>query len=149
MQDFERYLHEIVGPTVEDFRRMQSSVRMGFLTCVALDHAVDYLAFPRDRSQWDGQAHRDKRTAIRKQFKAESEQFLLVSEVANAFKHVKTISKRGLEAGQVYERPPAMAGRMMAGLSIVGDTTGAVVVDGRNLFKVVTEALHYLGSKIE
>lgn len=51
MQDFERYLYQIVGPTVEDFRREQSSVRIGFLTCVAIDHAVDYLAFPSDPSQ--------------------------------------------------------------------------------------------------
>jgi hypothetical protein len=114
---------------------------------VAIDHSIDYLAFPRDRALWDGKEHRDKRRSLRKQFKEENEQFRLASEAANAFKHVKTTSERGLEAAEVYERPPAMAGRMMAGISLVGDTTGVVVVDGHNLLKVVTEALRFLRSK--
>jgi hypothetical protein len=147
VEDFERYLNEIVEPTVVDFRRKPASVRMGFLTCVAIDHSIDYLAFPRDRALWDGKEHRDKRRSLRKQFKEENEQFRLASEAANAFKHVKTTSERGLEAAEVYERPPAMAGRMMAGISLVGDTTGVVVVDGHNLLKVVTEALRFLRSK--
>lgn len=147
MEDLERYLVEIVEPTVQDFRQRPSSVRIGFLACVAIDHSVDYLAFPGDRSLWDSKEHRDKRAALRRQFKDENEQFRLASEAANAFKHVKTTSKRGLEAAEVYERPPAMAGRMMAGISMVGDRTGAVVVDGHNLLKVVTEALHFLRSK--
>ena len=54
MEDLERYLNEIVEPTVNDFRRKPSSVRIGFLTCVAIDHSVDYLAFPKDRAIWDG-----------------------------------------------------------------------------------------------
>jgi hypothetical protein len=140
----ERYLSEIVEPTVEDFRRQPSSVRVGFLVCVAIDHSIDYLAFPADRAKWDGAEHRSRRADLRRQFCDESEDFRLVSEAANAFKHVKTISKRSLEASQVYERPPALAGRMMAGLSMLGDTTGAVVVDGKNLLEVVTEALRFL-----
>ena len=54
MGGLERYLNEIVGPTVDDFRSKPSSVRIGFLTCVAIDHltcvaidhSVDYLTFP-------------------------------------------------------------------------------------------------------
>lgn len=147
MEDLERYLNEIVEPTLDDFREHPSSVRKGFLACVALDHSVDYLAYPDDRSQWDGKEHRDKRARLRKQFREESEQFRLASEAANAFKHVKTTSQRGLEAAEVYERPPAMAGRMMAGLSMVGDASGAVGVDGHNLLHVATEALRFLRSK--
>jgi hypothetical protein len=147
VEDLERYLNEIVEPTVDDFRSEPSSVRIGFLTCVAIDHSVDYLAFPGEPSRWDGKEHRDKRAGLRKQFKEESEHFRLASEVANAFKHVKTTSKRGLEAVEVYERPPALAERMMAGVSMVGDATGAVVVDGHNLLQVVTEALRFLRSK--
>ncbi|MBR1169155.1 hypothetical protein [Bradyrhizobium liaoningense] len=147
MEDLERYLVEIVEPTVQDFRQRPSSVRIGFLTCVAIDHSVDYLAFPGDRSLWDGKEHQARRAGLRRQFREENEHFRLASETANAFKHVKTISKRSLEASEVYERPPALAGRMMAGVSMVGDRTGAVVVDGHNLLKVVTEALHFLRSK--
>ncbi len=147
MEDLERYLREIVEPTVDDFCSKPSSVRIGFLTCVAIDHSVDYLAFPRDRSHWNQRDHRGKRARLRKQFGEENEQFRLASEVANAFKHVKTVSERGLEAAEVYERPPAMAGRMMVGISLIGDTTGAVVVDSHNLLQVVTEALRFLRSK--
>jgi hypothetical protein len=147
VKDLERYLDDIVGPTVDDFRSKPSSVRLGFLACVAIDHSVDYLAFPGDRSRWRGKEHHEKRKMFRAQFTLDNEHFRLASEVANAFKHVKTISDRGLEAGEVYERPPALAGRMMVGLSLVGDTTGAVIVDGHNLLQVVTEALRFLRSK--
>jgi hypothetical protein len=147
VEDLERYLNEIVEPTVDDFRRQPSSVRIGFLACVAIDHSVDYLAFPGDRSRWDGKEHRAKRQRLRKQFGEENDQFRLASEAANAFKHVKTTSKRGLEASEIYERPPAMAGRMMAGASMLGDMTGAVVIDGYDLLQVVTEALRFLRLK--
>lgn len=146
VEDYERYVNEIVEPTVDDFRQHPSSVRMGFLACVAIDHSIDYLAFPGDRSQWDGNEHRDRRRSLR-QFKEENEPFRLASEAANAFTHVRTTSRRGLEAAEVYERPPAMAGRMMAGVSMVGDRTGAVVLDGHNLLTVVTEAVRFLRSK--
>jgi len=149
LDDLQHYLTEIVGPTVDDFRKRPSCVRVGFLACVAIDHSIDYLAFPRDRSRWDGKEHRDNRARLRKQFREENEQFRLASEAANAFKHVKTTSQRGLEAAEVYERPPALAGRMMAGISMVGDTTGAVVVDGQDLLEVVTEALRFLRSKTQ
>jgi len=148
MEDFERYIHDIVKPTVNNFREEPSSVRLGFLTCVAIDHSIDYLAFPADRSQWDGKEHRAKRRCLREDFKKENGHFRMASEVANAFKHVKTTSHRGLQAREVYERPPAMAGRMMAGVSMVGDVSGAVVVDGRNLLGVVDEALNFLLSKV-
>ncbi|WP_315807389.1 MULTISPECIES: hypothetical protein [unclassified Bradyrhizobium] len=147
MEDLERYLHEIVEPTVDDFRQRPSSVRIGFLACVAIDHSVDYLAFPGDRSRWDSKEHQVNRKRLRERFKEENEQFRLASDVANAFKHVKTRNKRGLEASEVYERPPALAGRMMAGVSMVGDTMGAVVVDGRDLLQVANEALQFLRSK--
>jgi hypothetical protein len=147
VKDLERYLNEIVEPTVNDFRQQPSSVRIGFLACVAIYHSIDYLAFPEDRLRWDGKEHRAKRQRLRKQFGEENEQFRLASEAVNAFKHVKTTSKRGLEASEVYERPPAMAGRRMMGISMFGDMTGAVVTDGHDLLQVVTQALSFLRSK--
>jgi hypothetical protein len=147
MEDLERYLLEIVEPTVGHFRGQPSSVRIGFLACVAIDHSVDYLAFPRDRTRLDSKEHQTNRKQLRERFKEENEQFRQASDVANAFKHVKTRNKRGLEASEVYERPPALAGRMMAGIPIIGDTTGAVLVDGHDLLQVATEALHFLRSK--
>lgn len=148
MEDFERYLIDIVEPTVNDFSKDPSDVRLGFLACVSLEHSVDYLAFPGTRANWDGKVHRANRQRIRDRFKNESEDFRKASEVANAFKHVKTISQRSLEASEVYRRPPARAGQMMAGLSMVGDKTGAVIADGDNLLRVVTQALLFLQSKV-
>jgi hypothetical protein len=75
MEDLERYLSEIVEPTVEDFRRQPSSVRVGFLACVAIDHSVDYLAFPADRAKWKGKEHRSRRAELRRQFCEENEHF--------------------------------------------------------------------------
>jgi len=148
MEDFERYLIEIVEPTANDFSKDPSSVRLGFLACVALEHSVDYLAFPGNRANWDGKTHHANRRDIRERFKNESVHFRKASEVANAFKHVKTLSKRSLEADEIHRRPPAMAGQMMAGASMVGDETGAVVADGDNLLIVVTQALQFLQSKV-
>jgi hypothetical protein len=148
VEDLRRYLRDIVEPTVQDFLRQRSCVRVGFLACVAIDHSVDYLAFPADRAKWDGNEHRRRRGGLRKQFCQENEHFRLASDVANAFKHVKT-KDSGLEASQIYERPPALAGRMMCGLSMLGDTTGAVVADGKDLFETVAGALIFLNSKAE
>jgi hypothetical protein len=149
VEELKRYLNEIVEPTLADFCEKPSSVRIGFLTCVAIDHSIDYLAFPGDRALWDDKEHRAARARLRKQFSEENEHFRLASEVANAFKHVKTTSQRGLEAAEVYERPPSMAGRMMVGLSMLGDMTGAVVMDEHNLLQVVTEALRFLRAKTQ
>jgi hypothetical protein len=46
MEDFVRYLEEIVEPTIADFEQNARSVRHAFLACVTVFHAVDYLAFP-------------------------------------------------------------------------------------------------------
>lgn len=148
VEDLKRYLRDIVEPTVRDFQQQRSSVRLGFLACVVIDHSVDYLAFPADRATWRSDQHRRRRGDLRTKFCEENEHFRLSSDVANAFKHVKTI-KSGLEASQIYERPPALAGRMMCGLSMLGDTTGAVVADGKDLFETVAGALCFLDSKAQ
>jgi hypothetical protein len=106
----ERYLSEIVEPTVDDFRSKPSNVRIAFLTCVAIDHSVDYLAFPGDRSRCDRKEHRDRRAGLRKQFREENAQFGLASEVANAFKHVKTTSKTGSKQSKSMSDRPQWQG---------------------------------------
>lgn len=147
MEDLEHYLVEIVEPTVEDFRREPSSVRRGFLACVVIEHAVDYLAYPGDPEQWDSDQHRGKRSNLRGQFRKENLDFGLASEAANAFKHVRATIGTKSEAAAAYERPPAIGGRMMCGLSLAGDATGAVIFNGHNLLQVVEGALAFLRSK--
>ena len=47
VEDLERYLNEIVDPTIEELAEHRTSVRHTFLACVAVFHAVDYLAYTR------------------------------------------------------------------------------------------------------
>lgn len=147
MDDFQMYLKQIVVPTIAEFRASPANRRRGFLACVVIEHCIDYLAFPADSAEWDGAAHRGHRKALRKQCKDENDNFRLASEAANAFKHVKTTSDRKLEANEVYERQPAILGRMVLGQSLLGDPLGAVVVDGRDLLRVVEGALAFLQLK--
>ncbi len=83
MEDLERYLDEIVEPTIEDFAKNPSE-RHAFLACVAAFHSVDYLAYDRaTRSTPKGTVGN-----LRKTFGEASDDFKLVDEVAHAFKHV-------------------------------------------------------------
>ena len=53
MAELERYLEEIVEPTVADFEQHPTSVRHAFLACVVTCHAVDYLDYPKAVSSRD------------------------------------------------------------------------------------------------
>ena len=75
MEDMERYLNEIVEPTIEDFEKNRTSVRHAFLACVTTFHAIDYLAYPR------------KARLLREKFRKNVD-FATVDRVAHAFKHV-------------------------------------------------------------
>jgi hypothetical protein len=101
MEDFARYIKQIVEPTVRDLENNPTSVRHAFLACVAIFHAVDYLAYPR------------KSRSLRLQFRSQSDAFKTVDEVAHAFKHVVT-GKYGapdiLAASAVISRPIVLLG---------------------------------------
>jgi hypothetical protein len=75
VNDFSEYMEVIVEPTFEDFRRNGGSVRHGYLACVAVYHAVDRAAYP------------DDPIALAEQWRKESQEFMLVEEVAQHFKH--------------------------------------------------------------
>ena len=132
------YLELIVQPTVAEFEQDQSSVRRAFLACVAVFHTIDYM--------------RPKKTGnLRKNFRDECGAFATIDRVAHAFKHVGSDGKAPLKASAVYGGPPALAGMAMAGRSLVGDTTGAVLIDGEsgnNLIFAMREALDFLTKKL-
>jgi len=44
VEDLERYLGEVVEPTIKDLEANRTSVRHAFLACVVTFHAVDDLA---------------------------------------------------------------------------------------------------------
>lgn len=119
MEDMLRYLDEIVEPTIKEFEERPTSVRLGFLACVAAFHAIDYLAYPSKRS-----------SDLRQTFRRELSDFDIVDRVAHAFKHVVTGDRNNpeLTARQVISRPPAFCGVMVVGLSMLGDVRGGVTI---------------------
>jgi hypothetical protein len=77
MEDLRIYLQEFVEPTIAEFERDPSSVRLAFIACVVTFHSVDYLAHPR------------KSAALRETWNRTSDAFKMVDQIAHAFKHVK------------------------------------------------------------
>jgi hypothetical protein len=142
MEDLERYLDEIVEPTIKDFAAHPTSVRHAFLACVAVFHGVDYLAFPRKRP-----------STLRQQFRRQSPAFAIVDKVAHAFKHVAAgnPAKPDLKADEVISRPPAYYNKSGArGLSRWNDPVGGVTIDSDrrvDLLEVVKAARDFLRTK--
>lgn len=142
MEDLERYLDDVVDPTISDFEQNPTSVRHAFLACVATYHGVDYLAHPR------------KGVGIRQRFRTESRDFALVDDVAHAFKHVVVgeRSKPRLTAREVISRPPAHWGVAVWDLSRWDDEVGGVTLDRDrdvDLLDVVRRATVFLRGQIK
>jgi hypothetical protein len=113
MEDFERYLDEIAAPTVADFEKNPTSVRLAFLACVALFHSIDYLAFPKSGR------------AFRQEFGTASPDFKMVDDVAHAFKHVVSGNRADprLKAGDVVKRGGAFSAGAFSSAFDVGAVT--------------------------
>lgn len=139
----ERYMTEIVDPTIGDFEANPTSVRHAFLACVETYHTVDHLAHPK------------KPGNELKLFRDKSPEFAVVDRVAHAFKHVKAGDARNqhispLRADDVIERPPARCGQMRCGLSRLGDTSGGVTINSEtnyDLLRTVKKAAEFLRAK--
>jgi hypothetical protein len=125
MEDLVRYLNEIVEPTVKDLEGEPTSVRKAFLTCVAVFHAIDYLAYPR------------KSGNLKKLWREKSADFALVDDVAHAFKHVVTRGPNHLKAREVISRPPAFYGEVAWDLSRWDDPAGGVTLEGDRTIDVL------------
>jgi hypothetical protein len=144
MEDLERYLDEIVEPTIKDFEANPASRRHAFLACVATFHSVDYLAHPR------------KSQPLRQKFNEQSPAFALVDRVANAFKHVvsgheASPEKPPLKAKDAIGRPAGYWGTAVWGLSGWGDSRGGVTLEndrGVDLLDTVKRAVAFLRKQI-
>jgi hypothetical protein len=143
MEDLTNYLDEIVEPTIKDFAEHPTSVRHAFLACVATFHSVDYLAY-------DGLRRTPRKGRVgnlKKTFGKESPEFHRIDQIAHAFKHVVSDGTTRVSAAEVISRPPAMAGVMVAGLSMVGDTVGGVTLGsdhGVDLLNILRRAVEFL-----
>jgi hypothetical protein len=143
--DANRYVTEIVEPTISDFEANPTSVRHAFLACVVTFHSIDYLTYP-------------KRSASRlKLFREKSPEFAMLDRIAHAFKHVETGHPQSahiqpLKAGDVIERPPAKWGIAVWGLSRWGDADGGVTIKNehdRDLLEIVKGAAEFVRASIK
>lgn len=122
-----------------DLEANRTSVRHTFLACVAVFHAVDYLAHPK------------KSATLRQQFNKQSPEFKIVDDVAHAFKHVQASNpaKPDLMATEVIRRPPAFqAGAFQEDAF---DVHGSVTLTNHpnvDLYEVVKAAVAFLQTKL-
>lgn len=118
MEDLQRYLNEIVDPTIADFAKEPTSVRRAFLACVAVFHSIDYLAFPRSSQ------------GLRQKFRQECSDFATIDRVAHAFKHVVTGTPDDrLRSQEVIIRPSGTWDKAVWDLSRWDDRRGGVTLD--------------------
>ena len=116
--DAREFYETIVISTVAEFESEPADRRRAFLACLTVFHMCDYL-----------EPGRQERRELIEALRIECPQFETVERVANAFKHTRS-SWRSLPVSHVYARPPAVAGQMQAGLSMLGDFDGGVEVWG-------------------
>lgn len=110
----ERYLHEIVDPTVQEFESEPTSVRRAMIACIVAFHAIEYFDPPLSRQR----------------IMRESSDFLLVDRVVHATKHAATgpRDKPHLRSEEVIIRTPGVFGAAVLGLSGLDDLLGGVTV---------------------
>jgi len=120
------YLEVIVDPTFDDFYKDRSSVRLAYLACVAIFHAVDRAAEESKKSS----------ATIRQKWGKESLEFRLVDVIAHHFKHVKSIDER---------IPPTRPG-IPIGHALGFDETGETM-DVRNIYFLVRDAVRFVHKK--
>jgi hypothetical protein len=138
--DLNRYMTEIVEPTISDFEANPTSVRHAFLACVVTFHSIDYLTHPK------------KPKSRRELFRQESLEFAMVDRLAHAFKHVRTGDEKSahiqpLKAEDVIERPPAIWDEAVWGLSRWDDAIGGVTIKNeheRDLLEIVKRAAEFV-----
>lgn len=143
--DANRYVTEIVEPTISDFETNPTSVRHAFLACVVTFHSIDYLTRP------ENPANR------RESFRQESPAFATVDRIAHALKHVEaghpqSAHNQPLKAGDVIQRPRAFWGEGVWGLSRWGDASGGVTIKNehdRDLLEIVKGAAEFVRARMK
>jgi hypothetical protein len=143
VEDLERYLGDVVEPTIKDLEAHRTSVRHAFLACVVTFHAVDYLAYPK----------RKRSRMLREQFNRESRAFAIVDDVAHAFKHVVAGNPANpdLIASDVISRPPGVWDVGQWDVSRWDDPIGGVTIYNDrdvDLYEVVLEAVAFLRGQL-
>ncbi|GMV63184.1 MAG: hypothetical protein AMXMBFR74_23520 [Parvibaculum sp.] len=117
------YMREIVLPTLAEFREDRRTRRHAYLACIVAFHIKDHL-------KQAGEKHPEEKLRA-----VTGGAFDLVRSVCNGAKHVVADKSHAtaFTAGRDVDRPPAVAGQMMVGLSFLGDAYGgrSIVTDDR------------------
>lgn len=126
MNTLARYLELIVDPTFDEFHAKRDSIRLAFLTSVAIYHSVDRQAEEagKSASHW------------RQLWCNECIDFKLVDIIAHHFKHVKSSDEK---------IPPSRPG-LPIGLAMGFDETGERM-DLRNLYFSIRDAVRFVHRK--
>jgi hypothetical protein len=126
MNTLARYLELIVDPTFDEFHAKRDSIRLAFLTSVAIYHSVDRKA-----------EETGKRAAHWRQVWCdESVEFKLMDIIAHHFKHVKSSDERIL---------PSRSG-IPIGFAMGFNETGDQM-DLRNLYYAIRDAVRFVHRK--
>lgn len=110
----QEFMNEIVLPTVKDLAVNRRSRRHTYLAAIVTFHIKDHL-------QKTGEA------GIESKVRAKcGDNFDLVRAICNGTKHVLTNETHSIpfSVGDDWDRPPAIAGQMLCGISRLGDTAG-------------------------
>jgi hypothetical protein len=134
----EKYLAEIVEPTILDFEQNPTSLRHAFLASVATFHTIDYIG------------------GSRQIFRNESSHFKNIDRVAHAYKHVQVgkpddPKTQPLNVDEVIRRSPASIGEFTIGISRIGDPVGGVTLHqdaNVDLLESLKEAVNFLRAKL-
>ena len=116
-----QYVNEIVLPTLREARDARLDRRRSYLAAIVTHHTADYLT-----------QHGEKK--VRDRISATAGiHWQVVRSVTNGAKHVEADPQKhtiDFTSGTDTIRPPCFAGIAIAGLSILGDTTGAIEIPG-------------------
>ena len=126
MKTLARYLEVIVDPTFDDFHSAGGSVRLAYLACVAIFHAVDRAAEESGKSS----------ATIRQKWGKESMEFHIVDILAHHFKHVQSPA----------EKVPPNRPRIPIGHALGFDETGEKM-DVRNIYFLIRDAVRFVHKK--
>jgi hypothetical protein len=134
----QRCLADIVEPTFEDFKRNPRSVRHAFLACVAAYHSIDRASHPKIPGN------------LRKKWRSESLEFLIVDMVAHKFKHViSDVEKQRVSVGRIPLSAIVFGSRTLNSAPFNTRPFNQGGIDLHNLFFVIRDAIAFLREQAE
>lgn len=128
MNTLARYLEIIVDPTFDDFYKDRGSLRLAYLSCVAIFHAVDRAA----------EECGTRSAKLRQEWGQESMEYAMVDIIAHHFKHVKSNDER---------IPPNTRPGIPIRYALGFDAAGGEEMDLRNIYFLIRDAVRFVHKK--